>query len=104
MRRCSRRSCCTICVGIRAFMSAGRSFTRGHLTPSDRLSHRLDDAGELVEHLADLTFTHDQWRTERQGIADGTEHDIVFEETQVEGLDTALADGIGLTGEVNAYG
>jgi hypothetical protein len=44
-------------------------------------AQRLDDAGKLVEHLADLTFTHDQRRTERERVADGAEHDIVFEET-----------------------
>lgn len=49
--------------------------------PAAASSHRLDDAGKLVEHLADLTLTHDQRRTERQRVADGAEHDIVFEET-----------------------
>jgi hypothetical protein len=41
--------------------------------PAAASGHRLDDAGKLL--------THDQRRTERQRVADGAEHDIVFEET-----------------------
>src|SRR5512136_466076 len=59
----------------------GRFDTTRPTCPAAASGHRLDDAGKLVEHLADLTFTHDQRRTERQRIADGAEHDIVFEKT-----------------------
>src|SRR4249919_4121910 len=104
MPRCSRHSNCTTCEEIRTSLSAGRSSSRDHLSPPDRSSHRFDDVCELVEYLADLTFTHNQRRAERQRIADGTEHDIVFKEAQFERLHAALADRIGLAGEINADG
>src|SRR5262249_6340568 len=49
---------------------------------------------ELVEDFSDLTFTYDQRRTERERIAHGAEHDVVLEETEVERVHAALADGI----------
>ena len=81
MPQCSRHSCCTTGMETQASMSAGRSSIRGRLMLRVRLGHRFDDTGEFVEYLADLAFTHDQWRAERQRVANGAEHDIVFEET-----------------------
>src|SRR5215475_9736372 len=98
MPRCSRHSCCAICAEIQTSMSAGRSSTRGRhmlLVLLARLRHRLDDTRKLVEHFVDLDFAHDQRRTERQRVADGSEHEIMLKETQFKSVQAALADGIG---------
>src|SRR6476620_12576896 len=105
MPRCSRHSCCPICAEIRTSMSAGRSSARSRhmlLVRSARLRHRLDDTRELVEHFVNLDFAHDQRRTERQRIADSSEHEIMFKEARFKRFQAAIADGIGLAGEVNA--
>src|SRR5262245_53825339 len=107
MPRCSRHSCCPICAETRTSMSAGRSSTRGRhmlLVLLARLRHRLDDTRELVEHLFDLDFAHDQRRTERQRVADSSEHEIMFKVTRFKRFQAALADGIGFAGEIDADG
>src|SRR4249919_1967489 len=102
-RRCNRLSFCMTCAGVRAPMSVGPFFI-----PSRRLrersGHGLDDVAELVEHFPDLAFAHDQWRAERERIADGTEHDIVLEKAEIERVHAALADSVGPACEIDADG
>src|SRR5665213_2086726 len=67
-----------------------------------RLRHLLDDLGQLVEHLADLTLRHNQRRAHSQRIADRAEHDAMLEEAEIERLHAAFADAVGLAGEIDA--
>src|SRR4029450_997474 len=80
----NRQSSCATCAPISAAtqscVSAGRSFTRSRIPRPNRSSDRLDDAGELVEYLANLIFAHDQRRTERQRGTDGAEGKNTVEE------------------------
>src|SRR5262245_63551552 len=85
-------------------MSAGPFFIPGRHLRRRRSGHRLDDAAELVEHFADLTFTHDQWRAESERIAHGAERDVVLEEAELERVHTALADSVGPAREIDAGG
>src|SRR4249919_2208714 len=104
MRPCSRLSYCATGVGMPASMSAGPFFIPSRRLRSARSGHGFDDAAELVEHLADLTFAHDQWRAERERIADSAEHDVMLEEAEVERVHAALADGVGPTREIDPDG
>src|ERR1041384_1562564 len=101
MRPCSRLSCCTTGAEIPASISAGRFFIPSRHSRRERSSHGFDDAAELVEHFADLTFTHDQGRAERECIPDGTEHDVVLEEAEIKRVHAALADGVGPACEID---
>src|SRR6185312_6561734 len=102
MRPCSRLSWCATGVGIPASMSAGRFFIPSRRSRRGRSGHRFDDAAELVEYLANLAFAHDQWRAERECIADGAEHDIVLEEAEVERVHATLANGVGPACQVDS--
>src|SRR5262245_35545927 len=102
MQRSSRHSSCATGAGTRPSMSAGRFFIPSRRSRRKRSGHRLDDAAELVEDLADLAFAHDQWRAERERIADGAEHHVVLEEAEVERVHASLAHGIGPAGQVDA--
>src|SRR5262245_25842081 len=83
-------------------MSAGPFFIPDRRLRRARSRHGLDDVAELVEYLADLTFTHNQWWAERQCIADGAEQDVLLEEAKLERVHAAFADGVGLAGEIDA--
>src|SRR5262245_30223711 len=96
-------TCALISVATQSCVSAGRSFTPGHLQRPNRSSHRLDDARELVEYLANLAFAHDQRRTERQRVAHCAEDEIMIEETCFKRIHAAFSDGIGPAGEINAH-
>src|SRR4029450_490838 len=106
-RSSSRQSSCATCAAISSatqpFVSDGRSFTRSRIPRPNRSSDRLDEAGELIEYLANLVFAHDQRRTERQRVADGAEGKIMFEETQFKRIHAALSDGIWSAGEMEAH-
>src|SRR5215475_2306539 len=102
MPLCSRHSSYAIYAETRTSMSDGRSFTQGRRSPN-RPSDRLDDAGELVEYLANLVFAHDQRRTERQRVADGAEGEIMLEEAHFKRINAAFSDGVGPAGEIDAH-
>src|SRR5262249_8855000 len=101
MPQCSRRSCCIPYAAIQASMSAGRSFTQDRLT-LEHSRYRLDDPGEVVEYFANLVLAHNQWRTERQGVAHGPKREIALEETQLQRVHAASPDRIGPAGEIDA--
>src|SRR4029079_1342903 len=104
MRPCSRLLCCATGAESPRLMSGGGVFIRSRHSRRERSSHGFDDAAKLVEHLVDLTLAHDQWRAERQRIADGAEHDVVLEETEIERIHPTLADGVGPACEIDADG
>src|SRR5262245_1252449 len=103
----SRQSNCATCAPIsaatRSCVSDGPSFTRSRVPRPNRSSNSLDDAGELVEYLANLVFAHDQRRTERQRVADGAEGKIMLEEAHFKRINAAFSDGVGPAGEIDAH-
>src|SRR5262245_46594195 len=102
-RQSSCATCAPICAATQSCVSGGRSFTPSRIPRSNRSSDCLDDAGELVEYLANLVFAHDQRRTERQRVADSTKGKITFEEAHFKGIHAAFSDGVGPAGQIDAH-
>src|SRR5262249_37242880 len=68
------------------------------------LRHRLDHTPDLLEYLSNLRLADDEWRRERERVADGAEHQVLALEGAHHRVVAAPSDRVGARRNVDARG